>query len=80
MNLEVSPEKTRLMIEQYNNDPEKGNLTRKEYAKKLAASDPKFIPWLFDFEQNEQRSDLSTGMTREVNTAFDNWTDIYHNY
>lgn len=80
MNLQVSPEKTRQMVDRYNNDPDKGNLSRKEYAKKLATHDPAFVPWLFDFEQNEQRSDLSTGMTREVNTALDNWIDIYHNY
>lgn len=80
MNLNVSPEKTRQMVDRYNNDPEKGSLSRKEYAQKLAHDDPQFVPWLFNFEQNEQRSDLSTGMTREVNTALDNWIDIYHNF
>lgn len=80
MNLNVSPEKTRQMVERYNSDPDKETLSRKEYAQKLAKNDPRFVPWLFDFEQNEQRSDLSTGMTREVNTAFDNWIDIYHNF
>lgn len=80
MDLNVSPEKTREMVERYNNDPEKGDLSRKEYAQKLAHSDPRFVPWLFNFEQNEGRSDLSTGMTRDVLTAFDNWIDIYHNY
>lgn len=80
MNLNVSPEKTRQMVERYNSDPDRETMSRKEYAQKLAKNDPQFVPWLFDFEQNEQRSDLSTGMTREVNTAFDNWIDIYHNF
>ncbi|MEG1615553.1 MAG: hypothetical protein RR202_01250 [Bacteroidales bacterium] len=80
MKLEVSEEKTKQMVDRYNNDPDKGTLSRKEYAQKLAKDDPNFVPWLFDFEQNELRSDLSTGMSRTVNTALDNWIDIYHNY
>lgn len=80
MKLEVAPEKTQQMVDRYNNDPEKGNMTRKEYATKLSKEDPNFVPWLFDFEQNELRSDLSTGMSRVVNTALDNWIDIYNNY
>ena len=80
MNLIVPDDKTKEMVVKYNNDPEKGNLSRKEYAQKLAKEDPDFVPWLFDFEQNEGRSDLSTGMSRDVVDAFDNWVDIYHNY
>ena len=80
MNLNVSEEKTKQMVNRYNSDPDKGTMTRKEYATKLAKDDPQFVPWLFDFEQNESRSDLSTGMMRDVNTALDNWIDIYHNY
>ena len=79
MKLLVDNEKTQQMIERYNNDAEKGDVTREEYARKLANDDPNFVPWLFDFEQNEDRSDLSTGMSRTVNTAFDNWIDIYNN-
>ena len=79
MKLLVDNEKTQQMIERYNNDSEKGDVTREEYARKLANDDPNFVPWLFDFEQNEDRSDLSTGMSRTVNTAFDNWIDIYNN-
>ena len=55
-------------------------MTREEYARHLKKNDPNFVPWLFNFEQREGRSDLSTGMWRDVDDAFDNWIDIYNNY
>ncbi len=78
--LSVSEEKTKMMVEKYDSDPNKGDMTRKEYAMHLSKHDPNFVPWLFNFEQNEGRSDLSTGMWRDVNDAFDTWTDFYNNY
>ncbi|MDO5569851.1 MAG: hypothetical protein Q4F97_00110 [Bacteroidales bacterium] len=80
MNLNVDPQKTKEMVDRYNNDSQKGDMSRRQYAVHLSKNDPAFVPWLFNFEQNEQRSDISTGMTREVNTALDNWIDIYDNY
>jgi hypothetical protein len=82
MDLKVSADKTQQMVDRYNNDTEKGDLSRREYASKLAKEDPSFVPWLFDFENSafEGRTDLSTGMSRDVNTAFDNWVDIYDNF
>lgn len=80
MELLVSHEKTQEMVDRYNNDTEKGDMSRKEYAVHLSKHDPSFIPWLFNFEQREERSDLSTGMSRTVLDAFDNWIDIYNNY
>lgn len=79
MNLNVNEEKTKQMVEKYNSDPTKGDMTRKQYAIKLS-HDPKFVSWLFDFEQNEERSDLSTGMSKPIYDAFSNWIDIYDNY
>ena len=76
----VSEEKTKMMVDKYNADPDKGDMTRAEYARHLSKNDPNFVPWLFDFEQKEERSDLSTGMWRNVDDEFDNWIDIYDNY
>ncbi len=80
MKLLVPEDKTQEMVARYDSDENKGDMTRKDYAIHLSKHDPGFIPWLFDFEQNELRSDLSTGMSRSVNDAFDNWIDIYNNY
>lgn len=78
--LSVSEDKTKMMVQKYEADDNKGEMTREEYARHLKKNDPNFVPWLFNFEQREGRSDLSTGMWRDVDDAFDNWIDIYNNY
>ena len=78
--MSVPEEKTQKMVERYESDNDKGDMTREQYARHLYKNDPNFVPWLFNFEQNEGRSDLSTGMWRDVDDAFDNWIDIYNNY
>ena len=80
MDLNVKEEKTKQMVDRYNADPDKGDMSRKEYAVKLSKEDPEFVPWLFDFEQNENRADLSTGMSKPIYDALSNWIDIYDNY
>ena len=72
MKTTISPQKTAAVRAEYDRSPEKRQKSIQQYVREKASSDSTFVPWLFDFEQNE---DFDNGLTMVHRTAFDNWTE-----
>lgn len=73
----ISPERLKQLREQYDQSPMKNKQSFKEYVKGRALSDTSFVPWLYNFEQNE---DFNNGITLIQHDAFDAWVDEFDNY